>query len=69
MIAALRSNQNGKRKVVVIVRERDGNRVPAVFSNEGAGAVSSSSARVAKGTIVQRRRSRRHGTSCTTASK
>ncbi len=27
-------NQNGKRKVVVIVRERGGNSVPAVFSTE-----------------------------------
>ena len=28
------SNQNGKRKVVVIVRERNGNSVPAVFRSE-----------------------------------
>ena len=27
-------NQNGKRKVVVIVRERNGNSVPAVFKSE-----------------------------------
>jgi hypothetical protein len=27
-------NQNGKRKVVVIVRERGGNSVPAVFNTE-----------------------------------
>ena len=29
-------NQSGKRQVVVIVRERDGNSVPAVFKTEGA---------------------------------
>ena len=27
-------NQNGKRKVVIIVRERGGNSVPAVFNTE-----------------------------------
>jgi hypothetical protein len=27
-------NQTGKRKVVVILRERDGNSVPAVFNSE-----------------------------------
>lgn len=31
-------NQNGKRKVVVIVRERDGNSVPAVFNSESQAA-------------------------------
>src|ERR1700721_1041429 len=31
----LAKNQNGKRKVVVIVRERNGNSVPAVFRPEG----------------------------------
>src|ERR1700733_11668451 len=44
-------NQNGKRKVVVIVRERGGNSVPAVFSTESA-AASFIKARIAKGTIV-----------------
>ena len=34
LTAASPSNQNGKRKVVVIVRERDGNSVPAVFKAE-----------------------------------
>jgi NaMN:DMB phosphoribosyltransferase len=31
-------NQNGKRKVVVIVRERGGNSVPAVFGTESQAA-------------------------------
>jgi hypothetical protein len=47
----LSRNQNGKRKVVVIVRERNGNSVPAVFKSE-AQAVSFINARVAKGTTV-----------------
>jgi transposase-like protein len=44
-------NQNGKRKVVVIVRERGGNGVPAVFKSE-AQAISFISKRVAKGTTI-----------------
>ncbi|MGC1779066.1 MAG: IS1595 family transposase [Xanthobacteraceae bacterium] len=44
-------NQNGKRKVVVIVRERNGNSVPAVFKSE-AQAGSFIRARVAKGTTI-----------------
>jgi transposase-like protein len=44
-------NQNGKRKVVVIVRERGGNSVPAVFNTESQ-AASFIRARIAKGTIV-----------------
>jgi Zn ribbon nucleic-acid-binding protein len=44
-------NQNGKRKVVVIVRERNGNSVPAVFKSEGQ-AASFIRARVAKGTVI-----------------
>ena len=44
-------NQTGKRKVVVIIRERNGNSLPAVFGTEGA-ASASSSRRIAKGTIV-----------------
>lgn len=44
-------NQNGKRKVVVIVRERGGNSVPAVFRTEGE-AQSFIRSRVAKGTTV-----------------
>lgn len=47
----LAKNQNGKRRVVVIIRERNGNSVPAVFKTE-AEAVSFIKARVAKGTIV-----------------
>lgn len=47
----LAKNQNGKRKVVVIVRERNGNSVPAVFNTESA-AASFIRARIAKGTVV-----------------
>jgi transposase-like protein len=45
------NNQSGKRKVVVIVRERGGNSVPAVFRSEGQ-ALNFIRARVAKGTII-----------------
>ncbi|MHC2019265.1 IS1595 family transposase [Methylobacterium sp. CM6247] len=48
----LARNQNGKRECVVIVRERGGNSVPAVFRTEGA-ALSFIKARVAKGTVIQ----------------
>ena len=44
-------NQNGKRKAVVIVRERDGNSVPAVFRSEGA-ALNWVKSRIAEGTTV-----------------
>jgi transposase-like protein len=44
-------NQNGKRKVVVIVRERGGNSVPAVFRTEGE-AQSFIRSRIAKGTTI-----------------
>jgi transposase-like protein len=47
----LARNQNGKRKVVVIVRERGGNSLPAVFRTE-AQAISFIRARVAKGTTI-----------------
>lgn len=47
----LARNQNGKRKVVVILRERGGNSVPAVFNSESA-ASSFIRARIAKGTVV-----------------
>ncbi len=47
----LARNQNGKRKVVVIVRERGGNSVPAVFKSE-AKAMAFLRAHVAKGTIL-----------------
>ena len=44
-------NQTGKRQVVVIVRERNGNSVPAVFHSESQ-AASFIRARIAKGTVV-----------------
>jgi hypothetical protein len=44
-------NQNGSRKVVVVVRERGGNSVPAVFNSESQ-AASFIRARIAKGTVV-----------------
>jgi transposase-like protein len=44
-------NQSGKRQCVVIVRERDGKSLPAVFRSEGA-ALSWIKSRVAKGTVV-----------------
>jgi transposase-like protein len=47
----LPQNQSGKRKVVVIVRERGGNSVPAVFKSESH-AGNFIRARVAKGTIL-----------------
>jgi transposase-like protein len=47
----LYENQSGKRKAVVIIRERNGNSVPAVFRTEGA-ALSFIKARIAKGTVV-----------------
>jgi transposase-like protein len=47
----LTQNQSGKRKAVVIIRERDGNSVPAVFRSEGQ-ALSFIRSRIAKGTIV-----------------
>ena len=47
----LARNQNGKRKVVVIVRERHGNSVPAVFKSE-THAAAFIRARVAKGSTI-----------------
>lgn len=44
-------NQNGKRECVVIVRERDGKSVPAVFRTEGA-AVAWIKKRINPGTVV-----------------
>ncbi len=44
-------NQTGKRKVVVIVRERGGNSLPNVFRTEGQ-ALDFIRARVAKGTVI-----------------
>src|SRR5438270_1571334 len=47
----LTANQSGKRKAVIIIRERNGNSVPAVFANEGA-ALSFIKSRIAPGTVV-----------------
>ncbi len=47
----LACNQNGKRQCVVIVREREGNSVPAVFRTEGQ-ALNFIRSRIAKGSIV-----------------
>jgi transposase-like protein len=44
-------NQSGKRKAVVVVREREGRTVPAVFTSEDQG-VAFIKARLAKGTTV-----------------
>ena len=45
-------NQNGKRKVVVVIRERGGSIIPGVFKSE-AGSLSFIRSRVAKGTVIQ----------------
>src|SRR3982074_464808 len=47
----LARNQTGKRKAVIIIRERNGRSLPAVFRTEGQ-ALSFIRARIAKGTIV-----------------
>ncbi|MGD0191787.1 MAG: IS1595 family transposase [Rhizomicrobium sp.] len=47
----LAENQSGKRQSVVIVRERNGNSLPAVFASEGA-ALSWIKSRVLPGTLV-----------------
>ncbi|MGA9321193.1 MAG: transposase [Xanthobacteraceae bacterium] len=44
-------NQSGKRKAVVVIRERGGNTLPAVFPTESA-ALSFIRSRIAKGTVV-----------------
>jgi transposase-like protein len=44
-------NQSGKRKAVVVIRERDGGTLPAVFRTEGQ-ALNWVRARIAKGTVV-----------------
>jgi transposase-like protein len=44
-------NQSGKRKVVVVIRERNGGSLPAVFKTEGQ-ALSFIRSRIAKGTVV-----------------
>jgi transposase-like protein len=47
----LRMNQSGKRKVVVVIRERDGKTLPGVFASEAA-ALNFIRTRIAKGTEV-----------------
>jgi molybdenum-dependent DNA-binding transcriptional regulator ModE len=47
----LARNQTGKRKAVVIIRERNGRSLPAVFRTEGQ-ALSFIRSRIAKGTII-----------------
>ncbi|MGP0095015.1 MAG: IS1595 family transposase [Xanthobacteraceae bacterium] len=44
-------NQSGKRKAVIIIRERNGNSLPAVFRTEGQ-ALNFVRSRIAKGTVV-----------------
>jgi transposase-like protein len=63
----LARNQTGKRKVVVVVRERNGNSVPAVFRTEGQ-AQSWIRSRVAKEQFSTPMK-RPHGTACTARSK
>ena len=46
-----RLNQSGKRKAVVVIRERGGNTLPAVFRSEKQ-ALSFIKKRIAKGTVV-----------------
>ena len=47
----LRQNQSGKRKTVVVIRERDGRTLPGVFASEGA-ALNFIRTRIARGTAV-----------------
>src|SRR5580704_17866972 len=47
----LRQNQSGKRKVVVVIRERDGKTLPGVFASEVA-ALNFIRSRIARGTEV-----------------
>jgi len=44
-------NQNGKRKVVVVIRERNGRTIPAVFKSEAA-ATAFIKSRVERGTVI-----------------
>ena len=45
-------NQNGKRKVVVVIRDKDGHTLPATFGSEGA-SINFIKSRVEEGTTVQ----------------
>jgi hypothetical protein len=47
----LAKNQSGKRKVVVVIRERGGETLPGVFKTEGQ-ALSWVRSRVVKGTVL-----------------
>jgi ISXO2-like transposase domain len=47
----LACNQSGKRKAVIVIRERNGSSLPAVFRTEGQ-ALSFIRSRIAKGTII-----------------
>jgi transposase-like protein len=47
----LRRNRSGKRKTVVVIRERDGKTLPSVFASEGA-ALNFIRTRIARGTTV-----------------
>jgi transposase-like protein len=47
----LAENKSGKRRAVIIIRERNGNSLPAVFRSEGA-ALSFIKNRIARGTVV-----------------
>jgi len=47
----MRENKSGKRKAVVVIRERNGNSLPAVFRTEGQ-ALNFVRSRIAKGTVV-----------------
>ncbi len=51
MTAACAKNQSGKRKVVVVIRERGGETLPGVFKTEGQ-ALSWVKRRVVKGTVL-----------------
>jgi hypothetical protein len=46
-----KENQSGKRKAVIVIRERNGNTLPAVFRTEGQ-ALNFVRSRIAKGTVV-----------------
>jgi transposase-like protein len=53
----LSENQNGKRKAVVVIRERDGSTIPGVFPSESH-ALAFIQSRIAKGTVVHADESR-----------
>ena len=64
----LAKNQNGKRQCVVIVRERGGNSVPAVFKSESH-AANFIKARVANGTKLNADEAGLAGITCTRISR